>query len=80
MLIVAASICEQLNTSITAFSIQRLRFVSILLANEGTNQPSRQSLLKSHSSQSKNSQNFLEPEGSLPCSQERTSCPYREPD
>jgi hypothetical protein len=65
MLIVAVSVCEQLNTSITAFSVQHLSFVSTLSTNEGTNQ------FKSHSSQSKNSPIFLEPEGSLPCSQER---------
>lgn len=58
MVIVALSICEQLSTSITAFSIQHLRFVSTLLTNERTNQPSRHSLLKS---QSKNSPNFWNP-------------------
>jgi len=54
MVIVALSICDQLNTSITAFSIQHVHVVSTLL----TNQPIKQSLLKS---QSKNSPNFLYP-------------------
>jgi hypothetical protein len=38
MLIVAVAICEQLNTSITAFSIQHVGFVSALLTNERINQ------------------------------------------
>jgi len=45
MLIVAVSICEQLITSFTAFSIRHLRFVSTLLTNERTSQPTNQAVI-----------------------------------